>query len=176
MNGYSQSLDRWYRHPWVWFILCIPFSAVLFGAVMMIAAVYQPDDLVVDDYYREGMGINQRLRQDELAVSHGASATLIAVTEEGALFRVTGGSGRLFLQLFHVTSQNRDLKLPMMNQGDMQYTVASRLLSEYLGETGIWYLEVQDMKLGWRLRRRIVTPIDAMSLLPKQAVQQEAVK
>ena len=56
----EQQQDRWYANPWVWFVLCVPFSAVLFGAVMIISANYQPDDLVVDDYYKEGKGINRR--------------------------------------------------------------------------------------------------------------------
>lgn len=156
--------DQWHTNPWVWFVLCVPFTAVLIGVVMIVSANYQPDDLVVDNYYKEGKGINRRIRQDVQAAEVGAKAHLIAVTPEGVIFDIAEGSDALVLNLFHVTSEKQDLSLPLTRQTVSQYTASSALLSERLSSVGIWYLEIRDADSGWRLRQRIQTPLTGLAL------------
>ena len=160
----EQQEDRWYANPWVWFVLCVPFSAVLFGAVMIISANYQPDDLVVDDYYKEGKGINRRIQQDVQAVQIGAFARVLGITSQGVLFEISGGSDELTLEMFHVTNKSQDLKIDMVRQSESQYTASSPLLAERLNAQGIWYLEIRDETSGWRLRQRVSTPIENLTL------------
>ena len=40
----------WYHFPWVWGLILIPMSAVVFGVLMFVMAGIHRDDLVVDDY------------------------------------------------------------------------------------------------------------------------------
>lgn len=154
----------WYQYPWVWFVFCVPLSAVVFGVVMIVSANYQPDDLVVDDYYKEGMGINRRLEMDEQARLTGATFRLSAVTDEGAVFEVRGAAEALQLQLFHVTDRSRDLAITLKSLGNEVYVADSEELSQRLREAGIWYLEVRDDSNKWRLRQRLVTPVNALEL------------
>ena len=154
----------WYSVAWVWLLLCIPFSAVVFGIVMIVSANYQPDDLVVDDYYREGMGINRRLQLDENAAIVGARVSLRGVTDEGAVFHVTQGSELLNLTLFHVSDRSRDIKGLLDAEGGGIYTFQSPEFARKLNNPGIWYIEIRDPKNQWRLRQRINTPLDQLEM------------
>ena len=58
----TRTVDKsWYHFPWVWGLILIPMSAVVFGVLMFVMAGIHRDDLVVDDYYKDGMAINQRV-------------------------------------------------------------------------------------------------------------------
>jgi hypothetical protein len=157
--------DAWYRYPWVWFVFCIPFSAVLFGVVMFVSANNQPDDLVVDDYYKEGMGINRKLALDERARQLDARVVLTAVTGEGAVFDVPVGGDDLVLSLFHVSDSNKDLKTDLTLQSGTIQTASSAELSAALQSHGVWYLEVRSPG-DWRVRQRIETPVTHVELVP----------
>lgn len=160
----AENSAPWYHHGWVWAVFAIPFSAVLFGVVMLVSAGYRPDDLVQDDYYKAGMGINQDLAADRRATEVGAIATLVSLNPEGAVFDITGGSDQVLLSLFHVTDSEKDLAARLVPQGDHLYTMASVDFTRRLSEPGIWYLEIRDETLAWRLRDRLVTPATTLEL------------
>jgi len=54
---------RWYRERWPWFLAAGPFIVVIacFGTAWV--AVKSDDGLVAQDYYKQGLLINQRLRK-----------------------------------------------------------------------------------------------------------------
>lgn len=159
-----QPSGPWYTYPWVWFVIAVPFSAVLFGIVMIVSANHSPDDLVVDNYYKEGKSINMRIGEDTQAARLGASATLDAVTDEGVVFTVNAGGDELSLVAYHVTDRSKDLTVPLQKLGQV-YTGQSPALAAALSAPGIWYLEVRDEAGGWRLRRRVQSPVSAGSPL-----------
>ena len=64
----------WYRQFWPWFIIALPASAVIAGLTTVYIAFDEPDGLVVDDYYKEGLAINQTLARDQRAAQLGLSA------------------------------------------------------------------------------------------------------
>ena len=155
---------EWYRHGWVWFVFTIPFAAVLFGIVMIVSANYQPDDVVVDNYYKEGKGINKRLARDARASEMGVNVTLSALTETGAVFGIEQAEGDIQMTLFHVTDQAQDMTFELTAQGNGVYTVSSVDLSERLSQPGIWYIEFTDS--DWRLRKRVKTPVSSLEIGP----------
>jgi len=57
----------WYREPWPWIIIAGPASAVVAGVALLWLAIDSNDGLVVDDYYKEGLAINQVIRRDQAA-------------------------------------------------------------------------------------------------------------
>ena len=152
-------IEPWYRHGWVWFVMLVPFSAVLFGVVMIVSANHQPDDLVVDDYYKAGMGINQRLEQDQHAVNTGATVKLVGITPGGVMLDIGSDSDEVQLMLFHVSDSASDIEVSLTSNGMGMYTTDSTALVERLTRPGVWYLEVKDTGSGWRLRERIETPL-----------------
>ena len=48
----------WYRQFWPWFLICLPGSVVVAALTTMYIAHKGADDLVVDEYYKEGLAIN----------------------------------------------------------------------------------------------------------------------
>ncbi len=99
----------WYRYTWPWVLIAIPFAAVLFGILMIYMVTRYPDDLMVDNYYKEGMAINQSLAMDAAAQALNVEAVLLKVDAEQIQFAVQGVTDSVVvLELFHVTNQALD--------------------------------------------------------------------
>ena len=119
----EQSLP-WHQYRWPWVLLAIPMSAVAFGIVMISTALIYPDDLVVDNYYKEGMAINRTLLMDAKAVALGV--TTVIEIRPGGMFTLalTGASDAVVTaSLFHVTDRAKDqfvVLYPDMESPDME--------------------------------------------------------
>lgn len=149
----------WYRQPLVWMLIAIPFSAVVMGVIMAWLAVDTDDGLVVDDYYKQGLAINQVLERDETATQLGLAATLQydpasrtvhLVLERGEL---AGFPQTLTLSLKHATLAHLDRSLTLqrgiVKPGQASYFA---VLQTPL-KNGGWYFEIEDPQ--WRLVRRV---------------------
>src|SRR3569623_1841960 len=81
----------WYREPWPWFLMSLPATAVAAGLTTVWIAYQSADGLVVGDYYKEGLAINQPLERDA------AARTLAHPTHQGMDHTLTlhyAGGGR----------------------------------------------------------------------------------
>lgn len=82
----------WYRQPYVWMLIAFPAVSVAAGLTTLVIATRTFDGLVVDDYYRRGMQINQELGRDRAATARGLEASV--ELEPGApRFRVLLAAG-----------------------------------------------------------------------------------
>jgi hypothetical protein len=52
---------RWFREPWPWFLMAGPLAVVVASLASAWIAVASDDGVVADDYYKQGLLINQRL-------------------------------------------------------------------------------------------------------------------
>lgn len=66
----------WYRQFWPWFLILLPASVVVASLSTLFIANRHADDLVVDDYYKDGLAINRQLEKKQRAEELGVSATL----------------------------------------------------------------------------------------------------
>ncbi|MFH0934336.1 MAG: FixH family protein, partial [Pseudomonadota bacterium] len=57
----------WYREPWPWFLMSLPATAVIAGVATVVIAIQSADGMVVGDYYKAGLAINQTLARDNAA-------------------------------------------------------------------------------------------------------------
>jgi hypothetical protein len=64
----------WYQEPYVWLVILFPALAVVGGMVTITLAIKSNDGLVVDDYYKQGLQINQTLDRDRASGRHGLKA------------------------------------------------------------------------------------------------------
>ena len=64
-----------------------PAVAVVSGALMLWLAITSYDGLVSDDYYKQGLAINQVLRRDKRASELGYQAHA-SLSDDGTLIRV----------------------------------------------------------------------------------------
>lgn len=57
----------WYRERWPWLLMLGPAVVVVAGLVTLWLAVKSSDGLVADDYYKQGLAINQTLARGDRA-------------------------------------------------------------------------------------------------------------
>tara|TARA_B100000446_G_scaffold183952_1_gene205022 strand:+ start:5816 stop:6319 length:504 start_codon:yes stop_codon:yes gene_type:complete len=69
----------WYRHPYLWLAMLLPASAVVAGLVTLYIAIVNADSPVVDEWYKEGRGINRSMEQEHLAARLGIGLELSQV-------------------------------------------------------------------------------------------------
>lgn len=67
----------WYRQFWPWFLIVLPGTVVVAALGTVYIAMRHADDLVMDDYYKSGLAINQRLGRQRIASEMGMEAQLM---------------------------------------------------------------------------------------------------
>lgn len=134
----------WYKHLWPWILIAILACSVTLTLSMVTIAVNNPDNLVSDNYYEAGKGINRSLDRELLAQSLKLRATVALddVTGEADL-RLTGDSQpeTLVLNLISPTQPEKDRKIVLARNpaqpgryvGQMSDTVEGRRFVELLG-------------------------------------------
>ena len=63
----ATAASPWYKHLWPWIIIGILACSVTLTLSMVTIAVNNPDNLVNDNYYEAGKGINRSLDRERLA-------------------------------------------------------------------------------------------------------------
>jgi len=137
----------WYREPWIWFLISGPAVAVVGGFVTLGIALATDDGLVADDYYKQGLAVNQVLRRDARARELQLAAT-VTLTGPGVRVTLRGTgehSAELRLQLVHPTRSGRDQVVALRASGEV-YEGGSIPLN---GEPRLLVLE--DAQSTWRL-------------------------
>lgn len=76
----------WYRQFWFWFLFAPLFVVVCVSLMLVTVAFRHADDVVVDNYYKQGRMINQTLEQDRRALALGLTAQLKFDRETGEVF------------------------------------------------------------------------------------------
>lgn len=158
----SISYDRdeypWYKYFWPWFFIGVPLFTVIGGIHMMYLAIENPDGLVVDDYYKEGLAINRTLAKDQRAFTLGVNATgqfdfakkLVTVKLSG----LTQWPASLQLALLHPTQAHKDQHITLQKQS---------ATGEYFGVVtgiapGAWHMMLEPPEKDWRLTTRFHWP------------------
>lgn len=159
MNTLSPHANKpWYREPWPWFLMSLPATAVVAGVATVWIAVQSADGLVVGDYYKAGLAINQTLARDDAARALALAATL--KNENGALaLRLSGRlqtyPEQLVLQLSHPTHQGMDHSLGFHHTGGGHYRATRPAMPD-----GKWHAQLADGASSWRLSGVLYTPFD----------------
>ena len=152
MNDNKSSVLPWYRHRWPWFLMAGPATVVIAGIVTVWLAVRSNDGLVSDDYYKQGLAINQTTARDQAAVRLGLQAELM-IGENGREVRamlqsqsVTALPEAVIVRFMHPTRSGVDQAITLRRQGAGAY---AGLAERPLG--GRWTVSLEDEKREWRL-------------------------
>jgi hypothetical protein len=143
----------WYRQGWPWLLIALPASAVIGGIVTIILAVQSPNALVVDDYYKEGLAINQKKHRLAAARLNTLEALL---RSDGSQLSVRLSSStpvteqKLILRIIHSTRAELDRELTLVRNTNGEYTGELPSL-----HPGAWYLRLQPEDMSWEIRNRI---------------------
>ncbi|MFC6336415.1 hypothetical protein GIR22_21165 [Pseudomonas sp. CCM 7891] len=143
----------WYKHLWPWIIIGILACSVTLTLTMVTIAVNNPDNLVNDNYYEAGKGINRSLDRERLAQTLQMRATvhLDELTGEVEL-RLSGASapGSLELNLISPTQPEKDRKVALALSQSEQGRYIGQLPDKIEGRRFVELLGIQDDKT-WRL-------------------------
>ena len=149
----AEKLRPWYRQAWPWFLISLPASAVIGGIITLMLAVNSPNALVVDDYYKEGLAINQRKQRLATADTMGMTGLLrsdgkqltLSLTSQPAVTEQA-----LTLNIIHSTRAELDRELTLQRLPDGRYATDLPMLPP-----GNWYLRLQPGDASWQIRARI---------------------
>lgn len=140
----------WYREPWPWFLMALPLTAIIGGAITAWFAVTSNDGLVADDYYKKGLAINQTLHRDEEAgVLHLQAA--LTRSDGGTLTMRLRGDFKTYpqqvqLRILYPTRAGKDQTVSLQAVAPGSYAGHCQTLSR-----GKWYLILEDNAKTWRL-------------------------
>jgi len=141
----------WYKEPWPWFLMLGP-GLVIVGAVFTIwLAVVSNDGLVTDDYYKQGLAVNQLLQRDREASKLGVHADLMRSGQNLRLLVATRDSAAmpevLRLRLAHPTLNVKDQLIEMKSEGAGFF--GGVLAADVAGR---WHVTLEDPAGQWRLQ------------------------
>lgn len=150
----TEQSKPWHKHPLVWMMIAIPFSAIVMGVIMIWLAVDTDDGLVADDYYKQGLEINRDISRDKRSTELGLHA-VINFDNTARLFTLELEKGKLpeypkslQLHLQHATRANSDIYVSL-NHGMTNQYIGN--LKQSISE-GVWYFEITDA--DWKLNAR----------------------
>jgi hypothetical protein len=144
----STDTKPWYRQLWPWFLISLPASVVVAGLTTAYIANKHADDLVADEYYKDGLAINRQLEKKQRALDQGISAQLY-FNGDTITVKTTEGVQEPTLRLLmsHPLEADRDFTVilakvkPGLYRGIHEDEVAPRWH---------WILEAPQPN-GWRL-------------------------
>jgi hypothetical protein len=146
----------WYREPWPWLLMLGPAIVVVAGIATLWLAVKSNDGLVADDYYKQGLAINQTLARNDVSrtmalaakarLDSGRLAVILSAREGVAV------PDRLHLTFSHPTRSGLDQAVLLSGSGG-HYSGAAPVLSD-----GRWQVRIEDAGRTWMLTGAIRIP------------------
>jgi uncharacterized protein len=141
-------MKPWYRELWPWLLISGPAAVIVAGAATMWIAFASADALVAEDYYRQGLAINQRLAKEDEARRRGISA-VVRLTPERLHVDLQGEAPpALFVHLAHATRAGHDLRLRLSPVAPGAYEAELSDLPR-----GHWRIVIEDPRGTWRIAR-----------------------
>lgn len=137
----------WYREPWVWFVAALPAAAVAASFAALGFAIATDDGVVAEDYYKQGLAVNQVLRRDARAreLHLEATARFLGERVEVVLPGAQERFPQLRLRLIHPTRPGLDQTVVLTPSGP---AYAGRLTSL---DGGPRLIVLEDAGATWRL-------------------------
>jgi hypothetical protein len=167
MMNTSLHAKPWYREPWPWFLISLPAAAVIASLTSFWLAYESSDGMVVGDYYKAGLAINQTLARDDAAQALALTATL---QREGSTLVLTLAGhlktypDRLSLTFAHPTRQGMDQTLLLLQDRGGRYRATLPAM-----HAGKWHAQLEDTAATWRLAGVLHTPFSKPETLTPDA-------
>lgn len=166
----TATIVPWYRHPWPWILMAGPFIVIVAGIITLYLAVVSNDGLVDDDYYKQGLAVNQMSARDQMAFRLGLRAEVMQ-GNGGAQIRImlrgkseTVLPRTLNLRIVHPTRPGIDQNVLLRADGAGLYT--GKLGAPL---TGRWHIALEDERREWRLTGDWVIESNAVLRMPAEA-------
>ncbi len=152
----------WHREFWPWFIVALLGMVVVASFITLGIAIHFDDSVVRDNYYKEGLAINQEQKLDERARTEKISAQL-TFEQQGIRLDLRGVA--VASRANHAAQQASKMTLqfihPLHADNDLTVTLTEVVDGTYIGTLpqllhGRWDIDLQPAQAStWRLRSRI---------------------
>lgn len=167
----------WYRQSVFWMLMAGPIIVVIAAIVTFIIARINADDMVSDDYYKDGKHINLQLERDVEAVKRDIQAQVLFNDDTTAAKVFISGdfdhSRPLDMILLHPAKKAYDQKVILKpattpSSGDkMEYLATFNPLPPAVH----WYIRIEDEDGIWRVEEKWQpSQSAAVSLKPKDNI------
>ena len=143
----------WYKEPFVWMLIGVPLSSVIVGSFFIFLAASTKDTLVRDNYYKDGLAINQELKWDKKAKTMDVKLSIV-LDGNSAAIKIDNSRqvapNTLSLKLSHPTlkEKDRDSFLQLTGKNEFKGFIDDL-------EDGRYYVMVESVEQQWRLRKSI---------------------
>lgn len=146
----SEQVEPWYKQFWPWVLIGLPMSVVIASIITVYIAISGQSDMVVDDYYKKGKGINLELSRYEKAVELNLSFDLqISETAMTIVYHNKSmKDAQLALRFIHPTLADNDFAVKMVKISPNSLQVA--LPKAF--HPSKWTVFLEDTKGVWRVR------------------------
>lgn len=154
----------WYKERWPWLLMVPPAAAVVAGVYTLALAMRSWDGLVSDDYYKEGLAIQQRIDRTAKAAELGIQAWVrvhegrVTLWFEPTTLKIPAPP-LITVRFVHPTQQGKDLQMNLVRD-DGHYWAPLALPS-----AGKWLIEIEDESRQWRLSGTIHFPTERAELI-----------
>lgn len=146
----SNNNRPWYKERWPWILMSGPAVVIVAGFVTFWLAFTSNDGLVTDDYYKQGLAVNQQLKRDQAASTLGLHADVMRAGLNLRLLigadSVAGLPEEITLKVAHPTRAGLDQSVKMISEGQGFYN--GKLLEDISGR---WLVTLEDPAGKWRL-------------------------
>jgi len=176
MNPAVELILPWYRQFWFWFVFG-PLIFIIVLCVFTVSLAFRySDDVVTDNYYKDGLMINQTLKQDERALALGLTATVKFDTAAGEVF-VSMHHGKdlpkqITLFMDHPVKKTKDQYVVLQQMADGEYRADLTSPPEFS-----WYLVlVPEVDVSKRTKAEWLLSGDINFAKSSEAILQPRVK
>lgn len=153
----------WYKQFWPWFLIALPATVVIWTIMTVIVFTENSVDLVTEDYYKKGKGINVDISKVNIAKELDLSAS---INEKGNSVIITLDKGKLDhfpainAMFVHRTLPDRDFTQLLTADASGNYTLT--LDHEMQGP---WFIELSPHNSEWLVQGRMNFPIETSTQL-----------
>jgi len=162
MHALTGKVAPWYREPWPWILIALPLSAVIAGIATLIIAIEHEDALVAEDYYKQGLAINQVLERESRAAALGLRAQAMISGERIRIGLSPGGSdlpASIIVRFIHPTRAGEDRSIVLGAIANGWYEGVMPGMA-----SGRWRVQAEDDQGIWRLTGIWITSEQAFAL------------
>ena len=145
----SYNPPPWYKQFWPWFIIALPVLSMILSLTMMNFAINTTDSMVIDDYYKEGKGINLQLSKIQEARAQNIKTQLFVTLNTVSVTFVSGApeSGEAIeLEFYHATLVDRDFRVLLTKDGGGVYR--AQINNDIQGK---WKLSLHPYNQQWKI-------------------------
>lgn len=152
----SDTPKIWYKQFWPWFLIVVPLSSMVLSFTMMNLAFNTEDSMVIDDYYKEGRGINlqiQKLQQAKV-LNIATKTQVLADSVEVTFISGAADNGEaLTLDFYHSTQKFKDFSVTLLRDANGIYRAP--LSSDVSGK---WKLSLHPFDENWKIQKVVSLP------------------